>query len=65
MSHPETPDQAHTETVATRCLHACGQRPATTILKVARKPGGMSPRLYMLMVRHKQDSSQAQEPHQS
>lgn len=57
MSHYEMPDEAPTETVATRCLSAGGQHRATTILKVATRPGGMSPRLYMLMVRHKQDSS--------
>jgi hypothetical protein len=59
MSHQEKPDQGRTETVSTHRQNACAQRPATTILKVARRPGSMSPRLYMLMVRHKQDSSQA------
>jgi hypothetical protein len=59
MSHQKTLDQGHTERVSTHCLHAHGQRPATTILKVARRPGSMSPRLYMLMVRHRRNSSQA------
>jgi hypothetical protein len=59
MSAQGKPNEVPAEAVATRCLRGTGDDRRTAILKVARRAGSMSPRLYLLMVRHKPVSGQA------